>query len=105
MRLEGVAMGGYRMIGLAGQPGSIAVPAEYPYERVTNELRRRIREGVYQPGERLPSRSEMQAEFGVSDIVIGAAMRALKAERLTEPKPGVGTYVADPLPPENRSSE
>lgn len=98
-------MGGDSMIGLAGQPGSITVPAEYPYERVTRELRRRIREGVYQPGERLPSRAEMEIEFGVSDIVVGAAMRALKSEGLTEPKPGIGTFVADPLPPSTRSSD
>jgi GntR family transcriptional regulator len=98
-------MGGDSMIGLAGQPGSITVPAEYPYERVTNELRRRIREGVYLPGEQLPSRAAMEAEFKVSDIVVGAAMRALKAEGLTESKPGIGTYVVDPLPPSTRSSD
>ena len=92
-------MGGDSMIGLAGQPGSITVPVEYPYVRLTNELRRRIREGVYAPGDRMPSRAEVEAEFGVSDIVVGAAMRALKAEGLTESKPGIGTYVADPLPP------
>lgn len=79
--------------------------AEYPYERVTRELRRRIYEGVYVPGEQLPSRSAVAAEFGVSDIVVGAAMRALKAERLTESKPGLGTFVVDPLPPTSRSSE
>jgi DNA-binding GntR family transcriptional regulator len=98
-------MGGDSMIGLVGQPGSVTVPTEYPYLRVTRELRRRIREGVYLPGEQLPSRSAMAAEFGVSDIVIGAAMRALKAEGLTEPMPGIGTFVADPLPPAARSTE
>ena len=98
-------MGGDSMIGLVGQPGSITVPTEYPYERVTRELRRRIREGVYLPGEQLPSRTEVSAEFGVSDIVVGAAMRALKAEGLTESMPGIGTFVADPLPPAVRSSD
>lgn len=98
-------MGGYRMIELAGQPGSITMPAEYPYVRVTNELRKRITDGTYPPGSRLPSRTEVSAEFDVSDIVVGAAMRALKAEGLTESKPGLGTFVADPLPPESRSSE
>ena len=98
-------MGGDSMIGLAGQPGSFTVPAEYPYVRVTDELRRRIRDGVYAPGEQMPSRTAVAAEFGVSDIVVGAAMRALKSEGLTESKPGLGTYVVDPLPPSTRSSD
>lgn len=72
--------------------------AEYPYERVTNELRKRIRTGIYTPGSLMPSRTKLCEEFDVSDIVVGAAMRALKAEGLTEPKPGIGTFVADPLP-------
>lgn len=74
------------------------MPAEYPYERVTNELRRRIRTGIYQPGEKMPSRAQVAAEFGVSDIVVGTAMRTLKAEGLTESLTGIGTFVADPLP-------
>lgn len=73
--------------------------AEYPHVRVTNELRRRIREGVYPPGTKMPSRTEVAEEFAVSDIVVGSAMRALKTEGLTEPLPGIGTFVADPLPP------
>lgn len=75
------------------------MPAEYPYERVTNDLRRRIRSGEFPPGSQLPSRTALSAHYKVSDIVIGAAMRALKAERLTEAKPGLGTFVVDPLPP------
>lgn len=72
---------------------------EYPYQRVTDDLRRRIRAGEFPPGTKLPSRAELCKEYDVSDIVIGAAMRALKSEGLTEPLPGIGTFVADPLPP------
>lgn len=81
------------------------MPAEYPYVRVTNELRQRIADGTYPPGSQLPSRKDVSTEFEVSDIVVGAAMRALKAEGLTESKPGLGTFVVDPLPPGIRSSE
>lgn len=91
-------MGGDSMIVLAGQPGSTAMP-QYPYERVTDDLRRRIRSGEFPPGSKLPSRRDLCLEYDVSDIVVGAAMRALKSERLTESLPGVGTFVADPLPP------
>lgn len=75
------------------------MPAEYPYERVTNDLRRRIRSGEFPPGSRFLTRDQVSKEYRVSDIVVGAAMRALKAEGLTEAKPGLGTFVADPLPP------
>lgn len=71
---------------------------QYPYQRVTDDLRRRIRSGEFPPGTRLPSRSALCAEYVVSDIVIGTAMRTLKAEGLTVALPGIGTYVADPLP-------
>ncbi len=81
------------------------MPAEYPHVRVTNELRRRIREGIYPPGSKMPSRTEVAEEFEVSDIVVGSVMRTLKAERLTEALPGIGTFVVDPLPPGIRSSE
>lgn len=72
---------------------------EYPYERVTRDMRRRIRAGEFPPGSRVPSRAALCAEYRVSDTVIGAVMRALRAEGLTTSLPGLGTYVADPLPP------
>lgn len=71
----------------------------YPYQRVTDAIRNQIRDGTYSPGQKLPSRAALCAEYGVSDIVVGAAMRILRQERLVETLPGVGVYVADPLPP------
>jgi GntR family transcriptional regulator len=67
---------------------------KYPYEVVADSIRERIRSGTYPPGSKLPSRAELCAEFGVSDIVVGSAMRILKTEGLTETLPGVGVYVA-----------
>lgn len=89
------------MIELEGQPGSALMPEpEYPYVRVTNDLRHRIRSGEFPPGTQLPSRKQLCIEYKVSDIVIGTVMRTLRAEGLVAPLPGVGTFVADPLPPE-----
>jgi DNA-binding GntR family transcriptional regulator len=70
----------------------------YPYEIVANAIRERIRNGTYPPGAKIPSRTALCAEFGFSDIVIGSAMRTLKQEGLVVTLPGVGSYVADPLP-------
>lgn len=70
----------------------------YLYERVTDELRERISSGRYEPGERLPTRVALCAEFGVSDIVIGQAMRTLRAEGWVETLPGMGTFAAEKPP-------
>lgn len=70
----------------------------YVYERVTATLRGRIRDGTYPPGSKLPTRSELRKEFGVSDIVITFAMRALRQDQLVVTLAGVGVYVADTPP-------
>lgn len=72
---------------------------QYQYEKIAARLRDRIRAGTYPPGGPLPTRRELCAEFAVSDIVVGAAMRILRQEGLVESLPGVAVYVADPLPP------
>jgi DNA-binding GntR family transcriptional regulator len=69
---------------------------KYPYEVVADSIRERIQDGTYPPGSKLPSRAQLCEEFGVSDIVVGSAMRILKGEGLTETLPGVGVYVAEP---------
>lgn len=74
----------------------------HQYQQVADSLRQRIRDGTYPPGTKLPSRSQLRHQHGVSDIVIGAAMRILKQEQLVETLAGVGVYVADPLPPERK---
>ena len=90
-------VGGESVIELARQPGSVAMP-KYPYEVVADSIRERIQDGTYPPGSKLPSRTEMCAEFAVSDIVVGAAMRKLRDEGLTETLPGIGVYVKDIQP-------
>lgn len=86
-------VGGDSVIELARQPGSVSMP-KYPYEVVADSIRERIRNGTYPPGSKLPSRAQLCEEFGVSDIVIGSAMRLLKQDNLTETLPGIGVYVA-----------
>lgn len=70
----------------------------YPYQKVADDLRDRIRTGTYPPGTRIPSRTQLCSEFDVSDIVIGRAMMLLRAEGLVESLPGVAVFVVDPLP-------
>lgn len=72
---------------------------KYRYEQLADSLRERIRSGEFQPGDKLPSRSHLEVEYGVSDPVIGSAMRILRDEGLVEALHGVGMFVCDPLPP------
>lgn len=62
-------------------------------EQASQILRKRIREGVYAPGERLPSESELAEEMGISRTTLRAAMSALVAEGLVVRRQGAGTYV------------
>ncbi len=62
-------------------------------EQVDAILRARIREGIYVPGDRLPSESELSLEFGVSRATIRNVLGMLAAEGLILRKQGDGTYL------------
>ncbi len=68
------------------------VPA---YLRIADDLRRQIAEGHLAPGQRIPSRHDLAAEYSVSDRVAVEAVRILVAENLVEARPGSGTYVRE----------
>ena len=64
-------------------------------EQVTAELHRRILEGVYDSGERLPSESELADELGVSRGSVRCAMASLATAGLVDRRQGDGTYIRD----------
>jgi len=66
-------------------------------EQVNEILRERIRMQTYQPGERLPSESELAAEFKVSRATIRSVLARLAVEGLILRKQGDGTYVNERL--------
>lgn len=70
-------------------PGS--VPS--PYVEVADDLRARIRAGEWEVGDRLPSRAEIAAHYGVGVNVAQKAQRLLVAEGLVEARAGSGVYV------------
>jgi GntR family transcriptional regulator len=69
------------------------------YEKVADDLRRKIESGEYPPGSRLPTRAELGKMYDASDTVIDKAMMILRMAGLTESLPGVGVYVAERPPP------
>lgn len=66
------------------------------YVQLMNQIEEKIRCGVYQPGERLQSESEMAKTFGVSIITVRSAVSGLVEKGLVEKKQGKGTFVSKP---------
>ncbi|CUH82512.1 FadR/GntR family transcriptional regulator [Tropicibacter naphthalenivorans] len=60
---------------------------------VESALRTRIEDGTYKPADRLPSESQLTAEFGVSRSVVREAIAHLRAEGLVEARQGAGVFV------------
>jgi DNA-binding GntR family transcriptional regulator len=63
------------------------------YLRVLEDLRMRIREGVLEPGARVPSRNAIIARYGVGETAAKHALQALATEGLIEARTGSGSYV------------
>jgi DNA-binding GntR family transcriptional regulator len=63
------------------------------YRRVLEDLRMRIREGVLEPGARVPSRNAIIANYGVGETAAKHALQVLATEGLIEARAGSGSYV------------
>ncbi len=63
-------------------------------------LTREIQEGVYRPGDRLPSEAQLGERFSASRITVAKAIQSLQREGLVTRRAGSGTYVQEPAPTE-----
>ena len=63
---------------------------------VVEALSGNIREGKIQPGDKLPTESEIMARFEVSRTVVREALSKLQASRMVETRHGVGTFAMAP---------
>ncbi|MET7333252.1 GntR family transcriptional regulator [Nonomuraea sp. NPDC005650] len=61
--------------------------------RIAADLRTRITRGDLAPGDRLPARQELAAEYGVAPGVITEATKLLVREGLLVSRPGAGMFV------------
>jgi GntR family transcriptional regulator len=64
------------------------------YRQVRDRLVRRLIDGVWAPGEPLPSEIQLAAELGVSQGTVRKALDAMAAENLVVRRQGRGTFVA-----------
>ena len=62
-------------------------------QNISKELLKRIEEGIYPPGSKLPTEMELTVEFGVSRVSIREALSMLKASGIITSKQGGGSYV------------
>ncbi|MEV0976819.1 winged helix-turn-helix domain-containing protein [Streptomyces sp. NPDC049915] len=70
------------------------------WRQIATEIIRRIKDGTYPPGSRVPSTLETAQEFGVVNATAATAMRHVREAGWTRGEVGLGTFVSDPLPPE-----
>lgn len=64
------------------------------YVRLTQELRRQMKEGVLSPGDRLPSFAELREQHGLHKNTIERAYLLLEQDGLVVREQGRGTFVA-----------
>jgi GntR family transcriptional regulator, transcriptional repressor for pyruvate dehydrogenase complex len=63
---------------------------------IVQTLSQRIQAGEVKPGDKLPTESEIMAQFEVSRTVVREALSKLQASRLVETRHGIGTFVIAP---------
>lgn len=63
------------------------------YAQLAELLRRRILDGGWQQGNRIPSQGELAAEFGVARVTVRQAIAMLEEDGLLESRRGRGTFL------------
>ena len=65
------------------------------YEKIVEQIEKRIVDGELNAGDKLPSERELAIQFGVSRTSIREAMKALTLRGLIVVTPGRGTFITD----------
>lgn len=65
-----------------------------PYARIKQHLKQGLAAGLWPPGTRLPSEADLVAQYGVSRMTVGRALRELQAEGRIARVQGVGSFAA-----------
>ena len=68
------------------------------YQRIADDLRRKIDEGTLAVGARIPSRTELKRTYAASDQTVDRAVRVLKAAGYATGQFGRGVFVTDRMP-------
>jgi GntR family transcriptional regulator len=68
------------------------------YQRIADDLRRKIDDGTLAVGARIPSRTELKRAYAASDQTVDRAVRVLKAAGYAMGQFGRGVFVSDRMP-------
>ena len=68
------------------------------YQQVKDFIARKIQEGVWRAGDRLPSENDLVNQFGVSRMTVNRALRELVEQGRIVRVAGVGSFVAEDKP-------
>lgn len=79
--------------------------SDFLYEVVADAIREKIISGQWEPGRSLPTYDDLEAEHGVSRVVVRKVMDLLEAEGLITRAARSGTYVRRYTPVVRRSSQ
>lgn len=65
------------------------------YQRIADDIARRIADGEYPPGSRIPTEQQLIAHYGASSTTVRAAVRSLASAGVVESRQGAGTFVVE----------
>ncbi len=68
---------------------------QHKYDWLANQLRSRINDNEWKPGQRMPTDNDLIAEYAISRATVNHAMRLLVDEGLIQRKVGHGTTIAE----------
>jgi DNA-binding GntR family transcriptional regulator len=66
-----------------------------PYVQAADDLEAKIRTGSMRPGDKLPSGTRLQQEYGISNGTVQSALKRLKDKGLIYSVQGRGNFVCD----------
>lgn len=66
------------------------------WRQVADVLRKRIADGTYEPGDRVPSVVGLQSEFGIAQATGQKVLSRLREEGAIYTVPGLGSFVSKP---------
>ena len=72
-----------------------AIAEPHAYERIAADLREKIANGTFEPGSRLPTVSDLMAQYQVASRTAQYAMKVLQADGLVLSRPGARAIVRE----------
>jgi len=69
------------------------------YQTIVTDIQNSITTGALRTGQKLPSITELAAQYGCSETVVKTALAVLRATGAVEGQQGVGVFVTGPQQP------